>query len=135
MLFKILKGDSSRISTEKTPFNEGYAYFTPDDAGFYIDTVVNSTQKRMRINERSKAVNATLTAAGWSDKKQVVTVAGMTAQQNGSVGLAQGATDAQIDAARKAALYVCAQADGSLTVAAKDTVPTVGIPIVVTLLF
>lgn len=135
MLFKILKGDSSRISTEKTPFNEGYAYFTPDDAGFYIDTVVNSTQKRMRINERSKAVNATLTAAGWSDQKQVVTVAGMTAQQNGSVGLAQDATDAQIDAARKAALYVCAQTDGSLTVAAKDSVPTVDIPIVVTLLF
>ena len=29
-LFKILKGDSSRISTDVTPFHDGWAYFTPD---------------------------------------------------------------------------------------------------------
>lgn len=50
-IFKILKGASSRIDTTSTPFNEGYAYFTPDDGGFYIDAVVNSTNKRIRINE------------------------------------------------------------------------------------
>ena len=39
-LFKILKGDSSRISTDVTPFHDGYAYFTPDDGGFYIDSEI-----------------------------------------------------------------------------------------------
>lgn len=49
-LFKILKGDSSRIDLETTPFHEGWCYFTPDDGGFYIDTIVGSTNKRIRIN-------------------------------------------------------------------------------------
>ena len=35
--FKILRGNSSRIDTSITPFQDGYAYFTPDDGGFYID--------------------------------------------------------------------------------------------------
>ena len=51
-LFKILKGESSRIDTGTTKFNEGYAYFTPDDAGFYIDATVGERQKRIRINRR-----------------------------------------------------------------------------------
>lgn len=50
-IFKILKGDSSRIDTKTTPYNEGYAYFTPDDGGFYIDAEVSGSQKRIRINE------------------------------------------------------------------------------------
>lgn len=49
-LFKILKGDSSRIDMSVTPFHDGYAYFTPDDGGFYIDTLVNGEEKRIRIN-------------------------------------------------------------------------------------
>ena len=34
-LFKILKGNSSRLPDVKA--TEGYAYFTPDDGKFYID--------------------------------------------------------------------------------------------------
>lgn len=34
-LFKILKGNSSRLPDIKA--TEGYAYFTPDDGKFYID--------------------------------------------------------------------------------------------------
>jgi len=49
-LFKILKGDSSRIDLETTPFHDGYAYFTPDDGGFYIDSEDDSEQRRIRIN-------------------------------------------------------------------------------------
>lgn len=50
-LFKILKGDSSRISTDVTPFHDGWAYFTPDDDGFYIDSQDGDEQKRHRINK------------------------------------------------------------------------------------
>lgn len=135
MLFKILKGSSSRISTATTAFHEGYAYFTPDDSGFYIDATVDNAQKRIRINEPSKAVSATLVASKWSNGKQTVSVSGLGANQNGSVGLAQSASDAQITAARKASLFVSAQSAGSLTISAKDTTPSVDIPIVINLLF
>lgn len=135
MLFKILKGASSRISTAATPFNEGYAYFTPDDAGFYIDATVDSTQKRVRVNQPSTSVTATLKAADWSSGKQTVSITGLGANQNGSVGLVTGATDAQITAARAAGLFVSAQTEGSLTVQARDATPSVDIPIVVTMLY
>lgn len=52
MLFKILRGPSSRISKDKTEFHDGYAYFTPDDGGFYIDAEDTDTgaQNRIRVN-------------------------------------------------------------------------------------
>ena len=53
-LFKMLKGPSSRISTDITPFHDGYAFYTPDDGGFYIDSEDSGVQKRTRINPRSK---------------------------------------------------------------------------------
>jgi hypothetical protein len=49
-LFKILRGDSSRISMDVTEFHEGYAYFTPDDGGFYIDAIADDEQKRIRVS-------------------------------------------------------------------------------------
>lgn len=52
MLFKILRGPSTRISKDKTEFHDGYAYFTPDDGGFYIDAEDTDTgaQNRIRVN-------------------------------------------------------------------------------------
>lgn len=49
-LFKILQGPSSRIGTDITPLHEGYAYFTPDTSGFYIDAQVNGELQRIQIN-------------------------------------------------------------------------------------
>lgn len=100
-LFKILKGDSSRIGTDVTEFHEGYAYFTPDDGGFYIDAVTGGENKRIKINPsgNNTSVNAVLTVDGWNNNVQTVTVAGMTASKNGQVGIAQSATAAQVQAA------------------------------------
>lgn len=134
MLFKILKGNSSRISMDTTAFHEGYAYFTPDDGGFYIDAKVGDTNKRIRMNEKTVSVNATLTASGWANKQQTVTVSGLTATKDGVVNLAQSATDAQKNAALEASLTVQAQANNALTIAVKGTVPTVDIPITVIML-
>lgn len=50
MLFKILQGSSSRIDTATTPLHEGYAYFTPDTAGFYIDASRDGVVERIQIN-------------------------------------------------------------------------------------
>ena len=74
MLFKILRGPSSRISKDTTEFHDGYAYFTPDDGGFYIDAETESTdpdgavqQERIRVNPvmsvNGKTGDAELTAS------------------------------------------------------------------------
>ena len=137
-LFKILKGDSSRISTDVTPFHDGWAYFTPDDGGFYIDSEDNGEQKRHRINPNtgggSSDVSATLLASAWSAGQQTVAIEGMTADTDGVGGISQLIADAELEAVKSAELYVCGQGDGTLTIAAFGDVPTCDIPIVVILL-
>ena len=44
-LFKVLRGTASSIdrnNANKPPFNDGYAYFTPDDGRFYIDVQLDT---------------------------------------------------------------------------------------------
>ncbi len=65
-LFKILKGDSSRISLKATPFHDGWCYFTSDNGGFYIDSEDNGVQKRTRINYSAPYVK-TFTASDWKN--------------------------------------------------------------------
>ena len=137
-LFKILKGDSSRISTDVTPFHDGYAYFTPDDGGFYIDSEDNGEQKRHRINpvnsSGSTAVSATLLSGGWSSGEQTLQISGVTAESNGVIGLSQSVSDAEMEAAKNAELYVCGQGTGTITIADYGETPTRDIPVVVILL-
>ena len=47
MLFKILHGDKSRISTEITPYHEGYCYVT-HDGDFYVDM----NDERVKLNAK-----------------------------------------------------------------------------------
>ena len=79
----------------------------------------------------SVSVSATLTAAGWDAdaKTQTVSVAGVTAGTNGSLRIAQSATDEQFAAWGAAQPRVTAQADGSITVKLAGTVPTIDIPV------
>ena len=79
----------------------------------------------------SVSVSATLTAAGWDAdaKTQTVSVAGVTATANGSLRIAQSATDEQFTAWGAAQPRVTAQADGSITVKLAGTVPTIDIPV------
>ncbi len=135
-LFKILKGDSSRIGTSTTPFHDGYAYFTPDDGKFYIDSVVDGANKLICINPDGtcKVVEATLLKSGWSSGAQTLTVAGVTPETNGVIGVSQSITDAQMAAAKAAELCVRGQGNNSVTVAALGSVPTQDIPVVVILM-
>ena len=47
MLFKILHGDSARISTDITPYHEGYCYVTYD-GDFYVDM----NNERVKLNAK-----------------------------------------------------------------------------------
>lgn len=137
-LFKILKGDSSRISMDVTPFHDGYAYFTPDDGGFYIDSTEDGENKRIRVTSPgsggSKAVYGTLLADGWSSGQQTLTVSAVAADTNGVIGVTHDITDEQLDACGNAGMYVCGQGDGYLTVAISGDTPTCDIPVVIILL-
>ena len=79
----------------------------------------------------SVGVTVTLSASGWdaNAKTQTVSVAGVTATANGSLRIAQSATDEQFTAWGAAQPRVTAQAAGTLTVKAAGTVPTIDIPV------
>lgn len=135
-LFKILRGDSSRIDLETTPFHDGYAYFTPDDGGFYIDAEVNGEQKRIQVGAKggsSKAYFGTLLASGWSSGEQTLVFEDVNADSNGMMGVPQTISDTEMEAAKTAELYVCGQGAGTVRVAAFGDVPTRDIPVVLIL--
>lgn len=140
MLFRILKGDSSRISMDVTPFHDGWCYFTSDDGKLYIDSQDEdgSNQKRTCINPTSggasRAVTGTLTKNGWVNGEQVLLVTGLQEKQNGVIGVAQEVSDPQMEAAKGAEMYVCKQVDGALTVACFGDAPQIDIPVVTILL-
>lgn len=79
----------------------------------------------------SVGVSVTLSASGWDAdaKTQTVSVSGVTAGTNGSLRIAQSATDDQFTAWGAAQPRVTAQADGSITVKLAGTVPTMDIPV------
>ena len=79
----------------------------------------------------AKTYTATLLSAGWvaDTKTQTVSVDGVTASSNGSLRIAQSATDEQFAAWGAAKPRVTAQAAGALTVKAAGTVPTIDIPV------
>ena len=75
----------------------------------------------------------TFLTSGWAQSgngySQTVNVTGVTASSNGSLRIAQSATDEQFAAWGAAKPRVTAQAAGTLTVKAAGTVPTVDIPV------
>lgn len=79
----------------------------------------------------SVGVTTTLRASSWDAgaKTQTVSVSGVTATANGSLRIAQSATDEQFTAWGAAQLRVTTQAAGTLTVKATGTVPTIDIPV------
>lgn len=79
----------------------------------------------------ASTVRATLTASGWSDKSQTVTVTGMTSSTINVVGLSDTATAAQREACANASLAVTGQDTNSLTIVADGIVPSVDMPILV----
>lgn len=60
-LFKILKGSKDNLgkstSTNSKTTNEGWAYFTPDDGKFYIDTTSSETPVVGYNNSDDASVN------------------------------------------------------------------------------
>ena len=58
MLFKILHGDASRISTDITPYHEGYCYVT-HNGDFYVD--MNDERVKLNAKNAETIMGASLT--------------------------------------------------------------------------
>lgn len=87
--------------------------------------------------DNSITVSTSLTASGWSAGEapsQEITVDGLTADHNGMIFVSNDATTDQREAARKAALSVVGQVDGTLTIVADGDVPEIDIPVCITLI-
>ena len=57
MLFKILHGDASRISTDITPYHEGYCYVT-HSGEFYVD--MNNERVKLNAKDTETIMGASL---------------------------------------------------------------------------
>lgn len=108
----------------------------PGTTDTYTVTLTNGDTTTFQVyngkdGSGSVGVTATLIASGWDAdaKTQTVSVAGVTATANGSLRIAQSATDEQFAAWGEAQPRVTAQADGSITVKIAGTVPTIDIPV------
>lgn len=86
----------------------------------------------------SYTVYATLKAVSWvgdtAPYQQTVAIQNMGKDQNGVICVAASATITQREAARNAALFIVKQESNSLTIAADGVLPSVDIPVMVTLL-
>lgn len=132
----LLKGDGQGNVTAAVKSTD---YASPDDIPTQLSElsedathrVVTDTEKNQWNNkaEKSGSKAATLTAAGWSNGVQTLVISGVTASANGSLRIAQSATDEQFVAWGTAQPRVTAQAAGSLTVKAAGTVPPIDIPV------
>ena len=108
----------------------------PGTTDTYTVTLTNGDTTTFQVyngkdGSGSLGVTATLSASGWDAdaKTQTVSVAGVTATANGSLRIAQSATDEQFAALGEAQPRVTSQADGSITVKLAGTVPTIDIPV------
>ena len=113
----------------KTPNDSGTVTLVAGDintsSGDSVETALNNKAGK------STGVSVILSASSWNAdaKTQTVSVAGVTAKANGSLRIAQSATDEQFAAWGAAQPRVTAQADGSITVKLAGTVPTMDIPV------
>ena len=113
----------------KTPNDSGTVTIVAGDintsSGDSVETALNNKAGK------SIGVSVTLSASGWASdaKTQTVSVAGVTETANGSLRIAQSATDDQFAAWGAAQPRVTAQTDGSITVKLSGTIPTIDIPV------
>lgn len=102
-----------------------------DLTGDTTHRVVSDTEKATWNSKADKSVSktATLTAAEWSNGLQTLAVSGIAVNSNGSLRIAQSATDEEFEAWGAAKPRATAQAAGALLVRAAGTVPAIDIPV------
>lgn len=115
----------------------GLYKFSVDETG-HVDqaaAIEKGDLTALGVAGQSASVSVVVSASGWSGSSapftQTISVPGLLSDSNGTIGVAQSATQAQREAARSAMIGVSGQAAGALTLVADGDKPTVNIPSVV----
>ena len=126
-----------------------HLYLTDDDTTKFLEwrEAMNGTSDSNMIKidnalsekaDNSKAISKTHLSSGWvssgSTFRQDIEIEGLTADQNGIIGVAQNISDEQLEATREAGMYVSQQAAGVLTISLDGEVPSCDIPVLIILL-
>lgn len=126
-----------------------HLYLTDDDTTRFLDwrNAMNGTEdsNMIKIDEAlsekadsSQALMKTLSANGWTASGSVymqdIKIDGLTAEQNGIIGVAQNITEEQLEATREAGMFISQQSNGVLTIALDGELPACDIPVVIILL-
>lgn len=126
-----------------------HLYLTDDNTTRFLDwrNAINGTSDSNMIKidtalsgkaDSSQYLNKTLSANGWiasgSIFVQDIEIEGLTAEQNGIIGVSHNISEEQLEAVRGAGMFIKQQASGILTIALDGEVPVCDIPVVIILL-
>lgn len=114
------------IGTTTASYTSGYFYESVEDLenpGTYIWQAVNVQDS----GSEAVVLTGTMTAANWSNNEQSVTVTGLATTDNGTIGLLDTATSAQIEAAASAEIRVSGISANTVTFTC-GTTPEIDIP-------
>lgn len=95
---------------------------TEDSNMIKIDTALGEKA------DSSVNIPCTLLASAWENDEQTVVVTGLTAEQNGVIGVAQNISEEQLKACYSAGLYIKGQMNDALVIGVNGTTPTIDIP-------
>ena len=89
--------------------------------------------------DSSVSIDIVLAAEDWVEingcYEQELAVEGLTAEHNGSIGIAQSATAVERAAAREALIALTGQEDGVITITADGKQPEIDIPVTIILMW
>lgn len=129
----ILHGEIIVVDTAdgkiRTKTGDGIKSYT--QLPFDDEAVYNAISQK---SDASISVSATLTASGWTDRKQTLYIPSVKANQNGIASVAQSVTTEQYEAACDAGIYIYEQGEGTVTFMISGKIPTIDIPISIILL-
>lgn len=125
-------GKRVKISGGGTPGKDGKSAYEVAVENGYSGTEEEFNSALSEVGKKDiKTFQATASASGWSNSSNTIMVSGLSADAAILIGIDDIASDDQWDAATKANLRAISQAENSVTITAKGTVPTVDLPILI----
>lgn len=99
--------------------------------GYFTIYEINSNGTLLNLSTNILYEKTTLLAADWTDNAQTLSVAGVLSDSGGDISLDQTASAESVQSAASALMMITSQNDGTVTVTAYGTVPSVDIPVVI----
>ena len=82
----------------------------------------------------NRDIALTIPTSTWINGENTIPVDGLSANSNGMIGCSAAITAEQLAAAKLAELSISGQSDGNITIKASGTVPSVDIPVTLTII-